>query len=223
MLTIKLPQPVALPNTPHHRHQIGVTVVDMIRSQLWCFDQQPSMLERIIAKLDDIENNTRWVYRAPTSNMASYTADRIAMEDMFTSTQLNKLYTSKCDKLRWSFELLCSVSRGFDTTYVVRRLSELMYDVYASTAAWSAMVGPSIRFATEWRTTTVVQLARKAYDDRDTDVLPILADALEDAGAPGELLGSLRTGRVKLRTDWWVWNVIHPTNEARDFRSCYQR
>jgi hypothetical protein len=39
----------------------------------------------------------------------------------------------------------------------------------------------------------VPRLARAAYDDRDFERLPLLADALEDAGCPdADLLGHLR-------------------------------
>jgi hypothetical protein len=44
-----------------------------------------------------------------------------------------------------------------------------------------------------WRTHAVVQLARSLYDDRRFEDMPILADALEEAGADNqEILGHLR-------------------------------
>ena len=39
-----------------------------------------------------------------------------------------------------------------------------------------------IVFATEWRTSTVLALARQMYESRDFSAMPILADALQDAG-----------------------------------------
>lgn len=45
----------------------------------------------------------------------------------------------------------------------------------------------------EWRTSTVVALCRRMLDSREFDVLPILADALEDAGCQdSELLATFR-------------------------------
>jgi hypothetical protein len=38
----------------------------------------------------------------------------------------------------------------------------------------------------EWRTDTVVILARQMYESRDFSALPILADALQDAGCNSE-------------------------------------
>jgi hypothetical protein len=44
-----------------------------------------------------------------------------------------------------------------------------------------------------WRTASVLELARLAYEDRDFTVLPVLADAVEDAGCTNDdILGHLR-------------------------------
>jgi hypothetical protein len=39
-----------------------------------------------------------------------------------------------------------------------------------------------VTFDPDWRTTTAIQLARQMYDSRDFSAMPILADALQDAG-----------------------------------------
>ncbi len=41
--------------------------------------------------------------------------------------------------------------------------------------------------ADEWRTADVLRLAQDAYESRDFSSLPVLADALEEAGCPAEL------------------------------------
>ncbi|QEL17145.1 hypothetical protein [Limnoglobus roseus] len=52
---------------------------------------------------------------------------------------------------------------------------------------------------------TARSIARSAYEDRAWDRLPILADALEDAGCEeGELLGHLRGGGPHARGCWVV-------------------
>jgi hypothetical protein len=43
-----------------------------------------------------------------------------------------------------------------------------------------------IAIDSEWLTSTVLQLARQTYDSRDFSILPILADALQDAGCENE-------------------------------------
>jgi hypothetical protein len=56
-----------------------------------------------------------------------------------------------------------------------------------------------------WLTPTVVAIARGAYDDRDFAALPVLADALEDAGCDDtDLLGHLRGPGVHGRGCWVV-------------------
>jgi hypothetical protein len=50
-----------------------------------------------------------------------------------------------------------------------------------------------VAFSPEWRTDTAVSLARTMYESRDFSAMPILADALQDAGCDEEeLLGHCR-------------------------------
>lgn len=56
------------------------------------------------------------------------------------------------------------------------------------------------RFAPDWRTTDVTLLAQRIYDTRDFGALPILADALQDAGCTHDaLLAHLRDPK---QTHW---------------------
>ena len=43
-----------------------------------------------------------------------------------------------------------------------------------------------VTFAPEWRTDTAVALARQMYESRDFSAMPILADALQDAGCDND-------------------------------------
>jgi hypothetical protein len=45
-----------------------------------------------------------------------------------------------------------------------------------------------VAFAPEWRTDTVVALARQMYEARDFSAMPILADALQDAGCDNDAI-----------------------------------
>lgn len=61
---------------------------------------------------------------------------------------------------------------------------------------------------TKWLTPNVVDLAKAADADRAFDRLPILADALEDAGCPdGDLLDHCRQQSDHTR-DCWVLDLI---------------
>jgi hypothetical protein len=56
-----------------------------------------------------------------------------------------------------------------------------------------------------WNGGTVRKLAQAVYDDRAFDRLPILADALEDAGCTdGEILAHCRSGGEHVRGCWVV-------------------
>ena len=62
---------------------------------------------------------------------------------------------------------------------------------------------------TAWSTPTVVALARGIYADRAFDILPILADALEEAGCEDEpLLRHCRAGGPHVRGCWVVDLVL---------------
>src|SRR4030095_5855343 len=43
-----------------------------------------------------------------------------------------------------------------------------------------------VKFKPEWRTDTAVSLARQMYEAREFSAMPILADALQDAGGDSE-------------------------------------
>jgi hypothetical protein len=47
---------------------------------------------------------------------------------------------------------------------------------------------PPVAFAPEWRTDTVVAIARQMFDSGEFSAMPILADALQDAGWESELI-----------------------------------
>ncbi|MBL8798934.1 MAG: hypothetical protein JNM56_33930 [Planctomycetia bacterium] len=56
-----------------------------------------------------------------------------------------------------------------------------------------------------WRTLTVISLAQAIYDERAFDRLPILADALEDAGCDSaDILNHCRQPGEHVRGCWCV-------------------
>ena len=63
-----------------------------------------------------------------------------------------------------------------------------------------------------WHDGTVVKLARAIYNDRAFDWLPILADALEEAGCSDQdILGHCRTGGEHVRGCWVVDTILGKT------------
>jgi hypothetical protein len=66
-----------------------------------------------------------------------------------------------------------------------------------------------VAFSPEWRTDTAVTLARTMYDDRDFSAMPILADALQDAGCDSaEVLDHCRGPGPHVRGCWVVDLVL---------------
>jgi hypothetical protein len=74
------------------------------------------------------------------------------------------------------------------------------------------MVGNPFRpvaFDPAWRTTTALQLAQGIYDDRAFDRLPILADALQDAGCDSDdLLAHLRDATAPHVRGCWALDLV---------------
>jgi hypothetical protein len=61
----------------------------------------------------------------------------------------------------------------------------------------------AVALSSGWLTTNVLALARQMYESRDFSALPILADALQDAGcADPDLLGHLRSPGPHVRGCW---------------------
>jgi hypothetical protein len=66
-----------------------------------------------------------------------------------------------------------------------------------------------VAFEPVWRTDTAVSLARQMYESRDFSPMPILADALQDAGCDdGQLLGHCRGPGPHIRGCWAVDLVL---------------
>jgi hypothetical protein len=66
-----------------------------------------------------------------------------------------------------------------------------------------------VSFSPEWRTDTAVALARQMYDSRDFGAMPILADALQDAGCDNEgILTHCRGEGPHVRGCWVVDLVL---------------
>jgi hypothetical protein len=62
-----------------------------------------------------------------------------------------------------------------------------------------------VEFDARWRTSDVVGLARAIYDDRAFERMPILADALMDAGCEHEeIIGNCRGDGPHVRGCWVV-------------------
>jgi hypothetical protein len=67
----------------------------------------------------------------------------------------------------------------------------------------------------EWRTDTALTLARRAADAGDCSALPVLADALEDAGCDQDaVLGHLAAPESRCPACWAADWLLHPADHA---------
>lgn len=84
-----------------------------------------------------------------------------------------------------------------------RRLAELLREIFGNPFC-------PVTFSPEWRTDTAVAVARQMYESRDFSAMPILADALQDAGCDAEeLLAHCRdAAQVHVRGCWAVDLVL---------------
>ncbi|VTT98736.1 Uncharacterized protein OS=Sorangium cellulosum (strain So ce56) GN=sce5710 PE=4 SV=1 [Gemmataceae bacterium] len=114
----------------------------------------------------------------------------------------------------------CAVSRehSWDAAYCVEHIvtSRLRPDWKESRQIHSSMLrdifGNPFRpvvFTPEWRTCTAVALAQLMYESRDFSPMPILADALQDAGcANDDILNHCRGPGPHVRGCWVVDLVL---------------
>jgi hypothetical protein len=66
-----------------------------------------------------------------------------------------------------------------------------------------------VTFSPSWRTDTALSLARQMYDARDFSTMPILADALQDAGCDSEdILGHCRDASATHVRGCWVVDLV---------------
>ena len=71
---------------------------------------------------------------------------------------------------------------------------------------------PPVAFAPDWRTDTAMSLATQMYEAREFSAMPILADALQDAGCTDEhLLSHCRAPGEHVRGCWVVDLVLGKT------------
>jgi hypothetical protein len=104
-----------------------------------------------------------------------------------------------------------TVPQALDTLVILEGISDhiarqRLYPAYREIAG--PMVTPT--FSRSWRTSTVLSLAQQMYESRDFGAMPILADALQDAGCDNEdILNHCRdTNATHVRGCWVIDGVL---------------
>ena len=66
-----------------------------------------------------------------------------------------------------------------------------------------------VTFSPSWRTDTAISLAAHVYDARDFSAMPILADALQDAGCDSDdVLSHCRDATLAHARGCWVIDLV---------------
>jgi hypothetical protein len=82
------------------------------------------------------------------------------------------------------------------------RLVPLAYEIFGNPFR-------PVTFSPEWRADTAVALARQIYESRDFGAMPILADALQDAGCANEdILSHCRDPKQVHVRGCWVVDLV---------------
>lgn len=85
---------------------------------------------------------------------------------------------------------------------VCRVCAELLRDIFGNPFR-------PVPFVADWRTSTVLSLAQQMYESRDFSAMPILADALQDAGCDNDdVLTHCRGTGPHVRGCWVVDHVL---------------
>lgn len=92
-------------------------------------------------------------------------------------------------------------------------LREVTHDVDRIQNTWEEIEGiysrahSDIRWAKEWANTNTIGIANEIKEENDFSLMPLLADAMEDAGCSDEVtLQNIRTGPFGL-SNWTLYNL----------------
>jgi hypothetical protein len=95
---------------------------------------------------------------------------------------------------------------------LVTRANRRVAEYAAQLSLFRDIVGNPFRpvaFAPEWRTSTAIALARGMYESRDFGAMPILADALQDAGCDNDdILDHCRGEKQAHVRGCWVVDLV---------------
>src|SRR5262249_9378054 len=119
----------------------------------------------------------------------------------------------------WRFFLSewCSsaVGRSKDAARKNRRVNDRLAIEEGFAALDCGASPPGARVEAFWRTPTVLSIARRIRADRDVAALPVLADALEEAGCVDQtILNHLRDDRSHRSRCWVVELVMRGRDRA---------
>lgn len=183
--------PVVAAYLHDERCKQAVRVLEQFADGGASFEQFHASWEGSLGALDAITGDPseqRWYYAS------LYAADSVALAlNPRPADNIAAVAARCCHALVTATE---SGSEQDKRTHEQNRQIALIRDIFGNPFR-PASVDPS------WLTSTVVILARQMYDSRDFGPMPVLADALEEAGcANADLLDACRTGDPDIDGTW---------------------
>jgi hypothetical protein len=170
-----------------------------VRSKCWK-EVDAAMMSIELATQDQFGGHGNWPAASMAASMATAAAaNAVGSSDSFVRPEAELFYlaANSIEGMEYSHR-----ERGID----YRLARETEWSVHR--ALLRDIFGNPFRPATldpAWRTSTVVALARQMYESRDFGAMPILADALQDAGCDNEdILNHCRGDGPHVRGCWLV-------------------
>lgn len=126
-------------------------------------------------------------------------ADRLAHAACLLAADGNSVKAVDC----WTHTAEAAANAGADLAAELAFQADLLLDLFGNQFA-------PVLFAPSWRTTAVLDLAAAVSASGDFAALPILADALQEAGCEdAEVLGHCRSAPVHARGCWVVDAILN--------------
>ena len=199
------------------RHLTGIGHARLVR-------RTASLFSVACVRATNVNGNKRSLWNAVRAvERAAETGDWYEVDALFVSSGIPRGKSTRSAEYYWGLAanwltgshslwslndvprfLLSAVSKS--TTRSTRGLHRTFADLLRD------VIGNSFRpvtFDPGWRTDTVVALARQMYESREFEAMPILADALQDAGCDSDdILNHCRGPGPHVRGCWVVDLVL---------------
>ena len=125
-----------------------------------------------------------------------------SLADQVTYAMCQHVLSEDVGSLVWCAMMLRNDYHWQSDDLVDRELAALLRDIVGNPFR-------PVAFSPQWRTTTAMHLARGMYDSRDFSAMPILADALQDAGCENEdVLNHCRDEQQVHVRGCWVVDLV---------------
>jgi hypothetical protein len=195
---------------PDVRAQVAVEVAEQIADGLKSDDERRRAEARVLEPLDALE--CRWQASRGAERISLLpTHEALALAGVILWDQAQKAAYYAASNAHLA--LACIVNPGAassDSGFSASRAAEERVQTALLRCIFNPFRSVSLDPAwLTWNDSTVQKIAQGIYDDRSFDQLPILADALEQAGCSDQdILGHCRSGGEHVRGCWVVDLVL---------------